>query len=252
MDSSHVLLGRPRLYDRKVTYDGFLNTYILHNDGRKITLVPLPPHQITKPKSIEPLKDGGVLLSFLEPTLKAEQSEFKTFKEMILYTHTLEPQTKTSLHPLAKQLLQDFSYVSPEDIPHGLPPKRIIQHHIDLIPKAILPNNPAYRMNPNDTMEIQKQIEELISKGLVREILSPSVVPVLLVPKKDGSMRMRVDSQVVNKITIKYRHPAPRLEDMLDELHRSMYFSKIDLRNEYYQIQIHEGDEWKTAFKTKL
>ena len=72
-------------------------------------------------------------------------------------------------------------------IPMHLPPKRDIQHHIVLIPCSILPTKPAYRINPQETMEIQRQVEELMSKGLIHESLGPYTVPALLVPKKDGS-----------------------------------------------------------------
>ena len=79
-------------------------------------------------------------------------------------------------------------------------------------------------MIPKETKEIQRQVEELMTKGLVQESLSPYVIPALLVPKKDDSQHMCVDSKVINKIVIKYRYPIPKLEDMLDELHRLKVF----------------------------
>ena len=103
------------------------------------------------------------------------------YKEALLTTNELDPSLPSSV----VTLLQDFEDVFPEETPSGLPPIRGIEHQIDLVPGASLPNKPAYRTNPEETKELQRQVEELMEKGYVSESMSPCAAPVLLMPKKD-------------------------------------------------------------------
>ncbi|XP_047253574.1 uncharacterized protein LOC107844200 [Capsicum annuum] len=100
--------------------------------------------------------------------------------------------------------LKDYEDLFSEEILSGLPPLRGIEHEIDFLPSSQIPNKAAYRSNPQETKELQRQVEELVNKGLVRESLSPCAVSVILVPKKDGTWRnsrgVEVDDEKVEAI----------------------------------------------------
>lgn len=155
--------------------------------------------------------------------------------------------SKTNLNPnlpsMFISLLQEFEYVFPNDMPNRLSPLRGIEHQIDFIPGFAIPNRPAYRSNPDETKELKRQVDKLLAKWYVRENMSPCAIPALLVPKKDGSWRMCVDSRAVNKITVKYCHLISRLNDMLDELRGACIFTKIDMKSRYHQIRMKPSDE---------
>ena len=147
-------------------------------------------------------------------------------------------------------MLDEYADIIVDEFLNELPPVRSISHHIDLIPGASLPNKEEYRLTPQENEEIKQQVQELLEKGLVKERLSHCVIPTVLSPNKDGGWIMCIESREINKISIRYTFPLPIIDDLMDCLSGSKYFSKIDLKSGYHHIRIREGDEWKTTFKT--
>ena len=105
-------------------------------------------------------------------------------------------------------------------------------------------------MAPTELKELKTQLHELLDKGFIRHSVSPWGAPVLFVKKKDGTLRMCIDYQKINKVTVKNKYPLPRVEDLFDQLKGASVFLNIDLRSGYYQPWVKEVYVLKTAFRT--
>ncbi|KAI9180743.1 hypothetical protein LWI28_007723 [Acer negundo] len=168
MDACHLLLGRPWQHDRKVHHDGFKNTYSFNFNGTKIILLPSKPTEKSKLPG-----DNANLLTYAKFELELEESE------MVYVLVGKETSAELEVPEAAAPLISEFGDVFPEELLEGLPPLRDIQHHIDLEPRAMLPNKPHYRMSPIEHEELRRQVEELHSNWHIRESLSPCAVPAL-------------------------------------------------------------------------
>ena len=109
---------------------------------------------------------------------------------------------------------------------------------------------PYRRQNPAVRREKMAQVQQILSNGVIRPSNSPWASPVVMVKKKDGSLRFCVDFRQLNAATVKDVHPIPRIDDLLDTLHGARWFSTFDLKSGYWQVPIQERDKEKTAFRT--
>ena len=141
-----------------------------------------------------------------------------------------------------------------EELANRLPPLRKWDHEITLQEGAKIPNGVTYKKTMEEEEALQKCLvePEILPAGKIKTSRSATAAPVLFVRKKNGSLRMCVDYRALNKLTIPNRYPLPRIDDLQEKVKGATWFTRLDLKNGYNLIRIKPGDEWKTAFKTKL
>ncbi|UYV82933.1 hypothetical protein LAZ67_22001433 [Cordylochernes scorpioides] len=144
-----------------------------------------------------------------------------------------------------KQVLERY-----EDLfSSGLGRSNLAKHRIDTEGAKPIKHKP-YRVSAKEREIIKEQIDEMLRDGIIRPSSSPWSFPVILVKKRDGKYRFCVDYRKLNDVTVKDVYPIPRIDEVLDTLQGSKYFSAIDLKSGYWQVEVEEKDKEKTAFTT--
>lgn len=138
-----------------------------------------------------------------------------------------------------------------------LPPPRGggVDHGIELEQtngkNAEVPWGPMYNMSREELLVLRKTLTELLDKQFIRVSNSPAAAPVLFVRKPGGGLRFCVDYRGLNKVTKKDRYPLPLIQETLRNIGKAKWFTKVDVIAAFHKIRIAEGDEWKTAFRTR-
>ncbi len=149
-------------------------------------------------------------------------------------------------------LLKEYHDIFRSELPPG--PSQNILHErvIPLQGDATPPYKTMYRMSPLEQKELNKQMHDFLQQKIIQPSTSPYGAPVLFVKKKDGSLRAVVNYRALNKLTVRDRFPLPRIQDLIDQLAGTAYFSSMDLTNGYYQMRLQPEDVPLTAFNTPM
>ncbi|XP_074318409.1 uncharacterized protein LOC141655216 [Silene latifolia] len=147
MNACHILLGRPWQFDRKVEHDGRSNVYSVMKGNVKYNLKSMSPNKIKESK----INKGSMLMEAREVEEALARGE-RTYVLIVRELGSVGVSDNRGVHGL----LEEFRDVFSDELPNGLPPLRGIEHQINLIPGAALPNKPAYRCNPEEAKELQR------------------------------------------------------------------------------------------------
>jgi len=179
-----------------------------------------------------------------------KQPNVQLFQLDVSSVPSLSEPSSPSLSNLPEEY-HEFAKVFSKEESDKLPPHRPYDHKIHLQPGTTPPYGPIYSLSPEELKTLRQYIDDNLRKGFIRSSQSPCAAPILFVKKPDGTLRLCVDYRGLNKITIKNRYPLPLINELFDRLRDAKFFTKLDMRDGYNRLRIGEGEEWKTAFRTR-
>lgn len=189
------------------------------------------------------------------------KSEVESYESFLISIHdnygdklASEPNEAEDKNELRKQIppqFHEFLSIFSTSEANKLPPRRYIDHEIPVDSQKKLPLGPLYSMSNAELEELREYLRENLKNGFIEPSTSSFASPVLFVKKPAGGLRLCVDYRALNAVTKKNVYPLPRIDDSLRQLLKAKKFTRLDLRGAYNQIRIKQGDEYKTAFRTR-
>lgn len=238
----HAVLGQSWFLEHQAVIS-FGEKCVFYRKGvceAKLKCVPSGTEPAVSPPSMQP-----DLLSRMQVNTLSRNKRNKMF--MVNVSAVVDvPKKEPDIPPVVAESSDRFA-----EMPAGLPPDRGVGHTINT-ENATPVSKPMYRLSPKENQEVERQVKELLARGLIQPSHSAWSSPVIFVRKKTGELRMCVDYRALNQKTVKDKYPLPRIDDLFDKLPGATVFSSLDLQSGYHQIRIASEDVPKTAFSTPL
>ena len=209
--------------------------------------LPTPTQLCTHPPTLNRLRSESS-----EPNLAASETPPPSTSHPTTTPADLPDLSKSVLTPPEKQALTDLLNEYPDVLSQStttLGRTNLVQHKIDVGSSPPI-RQPPYRVAHAQRQEIENHVSDMLQAHLIQPSHSPWSAPVVLVKKKDGSTRFCVDYRKLNSVTRKDSYPIPRVDDALDALAGAKYFSTLDLRSGYHQVEMDKTSQQYTAFAT--
>ena len=236
MDDFKVILGMEFLRSNKAVPMPHLNVVSFESESQPCMVTAMTGKPCERLVSALQLKRG----------MKSGDETF-----LVTIRATDEVEKAADVPEALAPVLKEFGDVMPAEMPKKLPPRREVDHQIELIPGARPPAMAPYRMAIPELQELRRQLDGMLEAGIIQPSKAPFGAPVLFQAKHDGSKRLCVDYRALNKMTVKNKYPLPLIADLFDQLGKAKVFSKLDLRSGYWQVRVAEGDEAKTTCVTR-